>query len=120
MTSASASLASATMPPESSRPDEVEELLEQASDEGGLFLHRVDPTRGMRRFYRLLIQPSLFGGEVDLIREWGRLGANRPRRLVSHHSDLWELLEHLREALRRRLNRGYRAGPVTLDGGPLA
>ncbi|HTW72940.1 MAG TPA: WGR domain-containing protein [Acetobacteraceae bacterium] len=34
-------------------------------------LHRIDPARNMRRFYRLDLQRDLFG-TWDLIREWGR------------------------------------------------
>lgn len=38
-------------------------------------LYRIDPTRNMRRYYNLDIQPDLFGGEC-LIREWGRIGGS--------------------------------------------
>ena len=37
-------------------------------------LHRIDGARNMRRFYRLDMQPDLFGG-VLLVRQWGRIGA---------------------------------------------
>jgi len=37
-------------------------------------LHRIDATRNMRRFYRLDVQPDLFGG-FFLWRPWGRIGA---------------------------------------------
>jgi predicted DNA-binding WGR domain protein len=36
-------------------------------------LRRIDATRNMARFYRMQMQPTLFGG-VTLIREWGRIG----------------------------------------------
>ena len=36
-------------------------------------LRRIDPSRGMWRFYSLTLQPTLLGG-VDLIRRWGRVG----------------------------------------------
>ncbi len=39
----------------------------------GLRLTRIDPAQNMRRFYRLALQPDLFGG-CTLIREWGRIG----------------------------------------------
>ena len=39
-------------------------------------LNRVDPSRNMRRFYRLDVQPDLFGG-VLLLKQWGRIGARR-------------------------------------------
>jgi predicted DNA-binding WGR domain protein len=38
-----------------------------------LVLTRIDANKNMRRFYKLDIQPDLFGG-WSLIREWGRLG----------------------------------------------
>ncbi len=40
-----------------------------------LHLRRIDPSRNMRRFYSLSIQPTLFG-EASLIRHWGRIGTN--------------------------------------------
>ncbi len=36
-------------------------------------LTRTDPTKNMHRYYRLSIQPDLFGG-YNLMREWGRIG----------------------------------------------
>lgn len=38
-----------------------------------VILRRVNPDRNMARFYRMQMQPTLFGG-VTLIREWGRIG----------------------------------------------
>jgi predicted DNA-binding WGR domain protein len=38
-----------------------------------VILRRVDAARNMARFYRMQMQPTLFGG-VTLIREWGRIG----------------------------------------------
>jgi len=37
-------------------------------------LKRIDPSLNMRRFYRMSVQPDLFGGAC-LVREWGRIGA---------------------------------------------
>lgn len=48
-----------------------------------LSLRRIDPAKGMRRFYRLTIQPDLFGG-ADLVREWGRLGSPGRVRVDMH------------------------------------
>ena len=36
-------------------------------------LRRLDLARNMARFYRLAIEPDLFGG-VRLSRQWGRIG----------------------------------------------
>jgi predicted DNA-binding WGR domain protein len=47
-------------------------------------LHRIDAARNMRRFYRLDMQPDLFGG-VLLIRQWGRIGARG--RIVAERFD---------------------------------
>jgi predicted DNA-binding WGR domain protein len=47
-------------------------------------LRRVDPARNMRRFYRLDMQPDLFGG-VLLVKEWGRIGAQG--RMVAERYD---------------------------------
>jgi predicted DNA-binding WGR domain protein len=38
-----------------------------------LHLRRVDPARNMCRFYRLDVQPDLFG-RVLLMKQWGRVG----------------------------------------------
>jgi WGR domain len=38
-------------------------------------LRRLDPARNMQRFYRLDVQPDLFGG-ILLVKEWGRIGAH--------------------------------------------
>jgi predicted DNA-binding WGR domain protein len=36
-------------------------------------LHRIDPEQNMRRFYRLDIQPDLFGCFLPM-KQWGRIG----------------------------------------------
>jgi predicted DNA-binding WGR domain protein len=36
-------------------------------------LMRVDPARKMARFYRLDVQPTLFG-DFEVVKEWGRIG----------------------------------------------
>jgi predicted DNA-binding WGR domain protein len=41
-------------------------------------LHRIDSTRNMARYYRLDVQPDLFGA-WGVVREWGRIG--QPGRL---------------------------------------
>jgi len=45
-----------------------------------IHLIRVDPEKDMARFYKLDIQPTLFG-EWSLIREWGRIGRAGTARL---------------------------------------
>ena len=41
---------------------------------GEFVVSSIDPARNMHRFYRLDVQPDLFGG-VLLVKEWGRIGA---------------------------------------------
>ena len=48
-------------------------------------LKRIDPSLNMRRFYRMSVQPDLFGGAC-LVREWGRIGF-RGQMLVEQHPD---------------------------------
>lgn len=38
-----------------------------------LVLHRLEPERGIRRFYSLMIERDLFG-TIRLVRNWGRIG----------------------------------------------
>ena len=40
-------------------------------------LIRIDPARNVPRFYRLDVQPDLFGG-FAVVKEWGRIGARGP------------------------------------------
>lgn len=50
-----------------------------------LTLRHVDAARNMNRFYRLDVQPDLFG-EWSLVREWGRIGRPGQVRLESFPS----------------------------------
>ena|SRR5437764_7095061 len=82
-------------------------LLERALADGGLLFTKAAP--GVQFYYRVALQPTLFGG-LDLVREWGRLAPNpAPRRLVQHHRDLESLLPPFRRIVRVRLRHGYRA-----------
>jgi predicted DNA-binding WGR domain protein len=69
-------------------------------------LRRVDPSRGMWRFYSLTLQPTLLGG-VDLIRRWGRTGTQGGSKLTETYPDEASALTalHRLAALKRR--RGY-------------
>src|SRR2546421_7213798 len=81
-------------------------LLERALADGGLLFTKTAP--GMQCFYRLALQPTLFGG-LDLIREWGRLAPDpAPRRLVKHHDRQDEAVESFNRIVRVRLRHGYR------------
>src|SRR4051812_39071219 len=39
-----------------------------------IILYRIDDAKRMRRYYRMDVQPSVFG-EWCLMREWGRIGS---------------------------------------------
>jgi predicted DNA-binding WGR domain protein len=68
-----------------------------------VILHRIDPSRNMRRFYRLDVQPDLFGFWL-FIREWGRIGRAGQTRIMSFVSrdDAQDALQHQRRAKERR------------------
>lgn len=61
------------------------------------------PQRNMARFYRLEVQPTLFG-EWCLLRIWGRVGTHGRERFESFHSRAEALAaaEQLAQAKRRR------------------
>jgi predicted DNA-binding WGR domain protein len=65
-------------------------------------LLRLDPAKNMRRFYRLDVQPDLFGG-VSLVREWGRIGRAGRLRLDPYPTsdDAQAALERQRRAKER-------------------
>jgi predicted DNA-binding WGR domain protein len=67
-------------------------------------LRRVDPARNMSRFYRLDVQPDLFGG-VLLVKEWGRIGAQG--RTVAERYDDQALAAALQRQAKRKRRRGY-------------
>ncbi len=69
-------------------------------------LRRIDPSRNMRRFYTLAIQPTLFGG-ASVIRNWGRIGTNGQSMMETFDSNGGAATASIRlERAKRR--RGYR------------
>ncbi|RUW47507.1 WGR domain-containing protein [Mesorhizobium sp. M1A.F.Ca.ET.072.01.1.1] len=73
---------------------------------GPVHLRRIDPSRNMRRFYTLAIQPTLFGG-ASVIRNWGRIGTNGQSMMETFDSEDHAASASLRlERTKRR--RGYR------------
>jgi predicted DNA-binding WGR domain protein len=48
-----------------------------------IILKRIDEHQNMARFYKLDVQPSLFGG-WSLVREWGRVGRAGTVRFETH------------------------------------
>jgi predicted DNA-binding WGR domain protein len=72
-----------------------------------LELRRIDAARNMRRFYRLDMQPDLFGG-VLLVRQWGRIGA-RGRVVAERFEDKALAAAALAQHAARKARRGYSA-----------
>jgi len=70
-----------------------------------LLLHRRDPDRNMARFYRLSLEPNLFGG-VSLVRNWGRIGTAGRLRIDLHPSESAAEFARAEIAARKR-RRGY-------------
>ena len=68
-------------------------------------LHRTDAARNMHRYYRLDVQPDLFG-EWCFVREWGRIGRPGQMRSVPYPT---EQEAHAALARQRRVKerRGY-------------
>ena len=50
-----------------------------------IMLTRINDRRNMARFYKLDVQPTLFG-EWSFIREWGRIGRAGTVRTETHKS----------------------------------
>lgn len=70
-----------------------------------LLLHRIDPTRNMARFYRVSIEPNLFGG-VSVVRCWGRIG-NRGQTRVEPFDAAAEAEGTFTRIARSKRRRGY-------------
>lgn len=70
-----------------------------------LQMRRIDPAWNMRRFYRMSIQPDLFGG-ASLVREWGRIGA-RGQMIIEQHPDEGRAVTALMKLAAVKQRRGY-------------
>jgi predicted DNA-binding WGR domain protein len=77
-----------------------------------LHLRRLDPTRNMRRFYRLDVQPDLFGG-VLLMKQWGRVGTQGRMVAESYESEAPALGLSL-QGCERKQRRGYEEIPFCI------
>lgn len=74
-----------------------------------IVLTRVDAEKNMARFYKLDVQPTLFG-EWSLVREWGRIGRGGTVREAAYRSI--EEAHIVRDShLGRKLKRGYVGSP---------
>jgi predicted DNA-binding WGR domain protein len=70
-----------------------------------LRMRRIDPGRNMRRYYRMSIQPDLFGRAL-LVREWGRIGSRGQAMIESHVDDGTAITALMKLAAVKR-KRGY-------------
>lgn len=68
-------------------------------------LIRIDPTRNMRRFYSMTIQPNLFGG-LSMMWEWGWIGSSGQLRikLFNYEQSAIEAQHRLHQS---KQNRGH-------------
>jgi predicted DNA-binding WGR domain protein len=70
-------------------------------------LRHIDPAQNKARYYRMDVQPDLFGG-WSFIREWGRIG--RPGQvLLTPYPSPAEALAALERQRRTKERRGYSA-----------
>ena len=68
-------------------------------------IERREPDHNRHRFYRMYVQPDLFGG-CTLFREWGRIGTGgRQRR--DQFSDEGQAVDALLQLFKRKQRRGY-------------
>lgn len=77
-------------------------------------LVRIDAERNVFRFYRLDIQPDLFG-TVSLIREWGRVGQPGTVRIRTF-ADVSLAKHDLAETIKRKRRMGYRVARPVPEG----
>jgi predicted DNA-binding WGR domain protein len=70
-----------------------------------MLLHRRDPSKCMFRFYRLRLQPILWGGTA-LVREWGSIGSPGQVR-DDHHPDHQAAIVAAAKLERSKRRRGY-------------
>jgi predicted DNA-binding WGR domain protein len=68
-------------------------------------LRRIDASCNMARFYRLDVQPDLFGG-VLLVKVWGRIGT-QGRAVAEHYNDEALAAEAMQRQAELKRRRGY-------------
>ena len=79
-----------------------------------VLLHRLDPSQNMRRFYRLDVQPDLFGFWM-LVKEWGRIGRPGKIQVVA-----FDKCEEAHNALQKQSSLKQKKGYAEKDRGRAA
>ena len=74
-------------------------------------LYRVDGAENMRRFYRLDLQPDLFGFWL-LVKEWGRIGQSGQTQMKSFPT-IGEAREAFEQHRKVKIRRGYSMSGLT-------
>lgn len=78
------------------------------------YLERMNPAANMARFYRVAIEPGLFG-DVAVVRQWGRIGT-QGQELRTWLSDATTAKALAAKAVEQKRRRGYQDGPLRLAG----
>ena len=68
-------------------------------------LEHIDPAQNMARFYRLSVQPTLFG-EQSVIRSWGRIGT-RGRSMMVTYATEGDAVKACKKLVRSKVAKGY-------------
>ena len=68
-------------------------------------LTRIEAEKNMRRFYRLDMQPTLFG-EYALVREWGRIGRGGQVRSTPYPTEQ-QAIDALALTMAKKVRRSY-------------
>ncbi|WP_247648086.1 WGR domain-containing protein [Pannonibacter phragmitetus] len=71
----------------------------------GVVLDRVDRDRNMARFYRISVDPALFG-LMAVTREWGRIGRSGQSR-IDLYPNVAEAAAAASVLMRNKMRRGY-------------
>jgi len=71
-----------------------------------LELKKIDETQNMSRFYRMSLQPDLFGN-ISLLREWGRIGSHGQIRIDTYEEEA-EAARAMIKLATAKQRRGYK------------
>jgi len=71
-----------------------------------MYLECINIKRNNYKFYRINVQLSLFG-TLLLIRQWGRIGTQKPQQVREEFYDIFSLTRRISAILRRRLRHDY-------------